>query len=126
MTAPALPAFMSIGLSEMVVVTVVALLVFGGRLPEVMHNLGKAYANFRRSMNEYTKPIRREIRDLDLRSAARHPPERTPPPAAAAPPPYTLPHDEAPASRGEEAEKPAGRHAPPSGGGGAADEPPPV
>ncbi|MFV1957975.1 MAG: twin-arginine translocase TatA/TatE family subunit [Planctomycetota bacterium] len=62
------PAFLSMGLGEMLVVAVVALLVFGGRLPEVMRNLGRSYAKFRQGMDDLTHPIRQEMRRLDVLS----------------------------------------------------------
>jgi sec-independent protein translocase protein TatA len=121
------------GLSEMIVVAVVALLVFGGRLPEVMHTLGKTYAKFRRGMTELSNPIRHEMRRLDEQAKAPRPstPDRGNVPAADEPPPY-----EVPAAEADAAKKPADEVAetapqrdvplPPTSGGGAADEPPPV
>jgi len=128
-------AFLSMGLSEMILVAVVALLVFGGRLPEVMHSLGKTYAKFRRGMNELSNPIRHEMRRLDAAATAPRPsaPDRGNVPAAAEPPPYEVPRSGAadPAVGGAEtppsAEDPGAElpRATPSGGG-AIDEPPPV
>jgi len=138
MSGSDLLAFMSFGVGEMLVVAVVALLVFGGRLPEVMHSLGKAYAKFRRSMNEMTHPIRQEMRNLDIRAATRRPPapkkktEEALPAPADEPPPYTTPDESVPLTRGEDEIRPAPQSgAEPAGhdvtsGGGAADEPPPV
>lgn len=60
MTAPLL-AFMSLGFTEIVLVGFVALLVYGGDLPEVMRNLGRGYAKLRRSLHELTQPVRDEI-----------------------------------------------------------------
>jgi sec-independent protein translocase protein TatA len=100
-------AFMSFSFSEMLVVGLFALLIFGGRLPEVMRNLGRTYAKFRHGMNEVAHPIRQEIRRLDLRAPDTAVPRRPEIPddgRAEVPPPS----------------------APPTGGGGAADEPPPV
>jgi len=59
-----IPAFMSFGLGEMLVVAVIALLVFGGNLPDVMRTFGQTYAKFRRAMHEFTRPVREEMRDL--------------------------------------------------------------
>ena len=128
------PAFLSMGLSEMIVVAVVALLVFGGRLPEVMHTLGKTYAKFRRGMSELSNPIRHEMRRLDEQARAPRPstPDRGNVPAADEPPPYEVPADVEPA-RDADVRKQAAESAPqrdvplpPTSGGGAADEPPPV
>lgn len=41
-----------IGSTELVVAAVVGLLLFGGRLPEVMRQIGKAWVTFRRALNE--------------------------------------------------------------------------
>ncbi|MGE0710211.1 MAG: twin-arginine translocase TatA/TatE family subunit [Planctomycetota bacterium] len=43
---------MSIGGPEMIVILIVALLVFGSRLPMVMRNLGKSVNEFKRGLNE--------------------------------------------------------------------------
>ena len=130
-------AFLSMGVAEMILVAVVALLVFGGRLPEVMHTLGKTYAKFRRGMSELSNPIRHEMRRLDEQAKAPRPstPDRGNVPAAAEPPSYELPEAEATVP----GKPPAGTefHRRPSIGdteprptktfsGGAIDEPPPV
>jgi sec-independent protein translocase protein TatA len=118
-TAPRLAGF---GFGEILVVGVVALLVYGGRLPEVMRNLGRAYARFRQGLQEVARPIHEEFRRLDAPrpKAAVAPEARAEPPpdpatgsGPAEPPPY--PHPPA--------------HPPPPGGvggRGVLDEPPPV
>lgn len=58
-------AFLSIGFPEMLVIGFVALLVFGGRLPEVMRDLGRSYARLRESMSQLSRPIREEMNRLD-------------------------------------------------------------
>ena len=64
-------AFFDFGFSEMLLVGVVALLVFGGNLPEVMRNLGRSYAKLRASLRQFTDPVRDELRRATF----------TPPPA---------------------------------------------
>ena len=59
--AAALAIFGGIGFTEMLVITFVAILVFGGRLPEVLRNLGQAYARVRRAIHDMSRPIRDEI-----------------------------------------------------------------
>ncbi len=52
----------NLGLSEMVIVFVIALIVFGPRrLPEIGRSLGSAMREFRRSLNQ----IQREIESVD-------------------------------------------------------------
>lgn len=68
-------AFLSPSPGEMLLVAVIALLLFGGNLPEVAKSWGKTFAEFRRSLqgiqndiNEaiYTEPDQLEYRaDLD-------------------------------------------------------------
>ncbi len=59
-------AFMSFGFGELLIIGTVALLVFGGQLPDVMRNLGRAYARLREGLNEVAKPVRDELRDTKL------------------------------------------------------------
>ncbi|MCC6477093.1 twin-arginine translocase TatA/TatE family subunit [bacterium] len=59
---------MSLGASELFLVLLVILLLFGGkRLPELARNLGRGVAEFRRATTE----IRREINVLDETPATR-------------------------------------------------------
>ena len=62
-----------IGSSELILAAFVGLLLFGGRLPEVMRELGKVWFGFRRSLNdlkretgfdEAIRDIKRETDDL--------------------------------------------------------------
>ena len=46
-----------IGPSELVVVCLVALLLFGSRVPSVMRSLGKGISEFKQAMNDVTKDI---------------------------------------------------------------------
>ncbi len=55
-------AFLSnLGGTEIVVIAVIALLLFGKRLPEVARNFGKGMAEFKRGMNEATSEVKREM-----------------------------------------------------------------
>ena len=58
------PGFMSFGFSEMLIVGVVALLVFGGNLPDVMRTLGRSYAKLRQGLHELSRPVREEIQKV--------------------------------------------------------------
>lgn len=60
MTLSMLPlAFFNLGFSEMLVVAVIALLLYGSDLPEVARTWGKAYQEFRKHLNG----IRSELND---------------------------------------------------------------
>ena len=53
---------MSFGFTEILVIGTVALLVFGGELPDVMRNVGRAYGKFRQGLQDMSKPVREELR----------------------------------------------------------------
>ena len=140
MTAPAallVFGFFDIGFSELMVCGAVALLLFGGRLPEVMRSLGAAYRNFRRGMEDLTRqatipskpaaslPYRPQPRPAPLPPPAGGlepaPAPRPPPPEEPAPPPPAAPAGPPPSPSPEPSEAPA---APPPPA--VPDEPPPV
>ena len=75
MTATVL-AFMSLGITEIAMLGFVALLVYGGDLPEIMRNFGRGYAKFRKAVHEMTQPVRQELEDI------KRAPEPDPVPAA--------------------------------------------
>lgn len=91
-------AFMSFGFTEILVIGTVALLVFGGELPDVMRNLGRAYGKFRQGLQDMSQPVREEFRRVkdDLPSPATTPsttPNDTTPETSApepAPAPYEV------------------------------------
>ena len=53
-------AFYSPGPQEMMVVGVIALLLFGKRLPEVAKNLGKGLSEFKKGMQGFQDEVRRD------------------------------------------------------------------
>lgn len=55
-------AFLDFGFSELILVGIVALLVFGGNLPDVMRTLGRNYAKLRQTLREFSAPVREELR----------------------------------------------------------------
>ena len=82
---------MNIGLPELLVIFVVALLVFGPKkLPELARSLGRGLQEFKRASNELRNTLDAEIRAEEFRSRqqAIAPP---PPPPAAAPEPSAEP-----------------------------------
>ena len=77
--------FGSIGMPELIVIFVIALVVFGPRrLPEIGHSLGKAIAEFKRATNELQRTLEEEVRAEEARSHAT--PPTTPPAVDAAAP----------------------------------------
>jgi sec-independent protein translocase protein TatA len=89
--------FLGFGFQEILLVAFVALLVFGGNLPDVMRQLGRTYAKLRQSLHELSQPVREEIRQLrEVPPPSRRPtgyedtsedPKDIPPLEADAPPP---------------------------------------
>ena len=87
-----------IGMPEMVVIAVIALIIFGPRkLPELGKSLGKSIAEFKRASNELKNTLEDEIRTEELqdaRKSAQIPPTASMapvPPAPAAPEGETTP-----------------------------------
>ena len=126
--SPLPSAFLSLSFSEILVLGLVAILVFGGRLPEVMRNLGRSYARFRHGMNDLTAPIRDEMRSTNIATRkildGTRPTQglpRGPLPDAPAPEDIARPLR---GTEGDAAQKPQTPH--PFETGGAADEPPPL
>ncbi|OFW01863.1 MAG: twin arginine-targeting protein translocase TatB [Acidobacteria bacterium RIFCSPLOWO2_02_FULL_68_18] len=93
--------FGSIGMPELIIILVIALIIFGPRkLPELGRSLGRSIGEFKRASNELRSTLEEEIRiedQRDQRTAARAEqdaamaagaasPAATPPPAAPAPP----------------------------------------
>ena len=78
-----------IGMPEMVVIAVIALIIFGPRkLPELGKSLGKSIAEFKRASNELKNTLEDEIRTEELqeaRKSAQVPPSPAAPSSPAAP-----------------------------------------
>ncbi len=51
----------SIGITELVVLGVIAILLFGKRLPEVARNVGRSYGELRKGLTELQNSINTEI-----------------------------------------------------------------
>jgi len=84
--------FGSIGMPELVVIFVIALIIFGPRkLPELGKSLGKSIAEFKRASNELRNTLEEEIRIDDQRqkAGATPTPEPSSLPAASATTPLT-------------------------------------
>ena len=64
--------FGSIGMPELIIIFVIALIVFGPRkLPELGRSLGKSINEFKRASNELRNSLEDEIRVDEQREAAR-------------------------------------------------------
>jgi TatA/E family protein of Tat protein translocase len=90
--------FGSMGMSELVIILVIALIIFGPRkLPELGRSLGKSIGEFKRASNELRSTIEEEIRVEETRERVVPTPSNNPntPP----PPVSPLPPDESPVSR---------------------------
>src|SRR6186713_1160320 len=63
--------FGSIGMPELIIIFVIALIIFGPRkLPELGRSLGKSLAEFKRASNELRNTLEEEIRLEDQKAAA--------------------------------------------------------
>ena len=64
--------FGSIGMPELIVIFVIALIIFGPRkLPELGRSLGKSINEFKRASNELKSTLEEEIRVDEQRTAAK-------------------------------------------------------
>lgn len=80
--------FGSIGMPELIIIFVIALIIFGPRkLPELGRSLGKSLAEFKRASNDLRNTLEEEIRVEEQRAA--EPAAPRPPVAADEPAPTT-------------------------------------
>ncbi len=78
--------FGSIGMPELIVIFVIALIVFGPRrLPDLGRSMGRAIAEFKRATNELTNSWEQEVRTEQARLDAAARAEAAKPPAPAEP-----------------------------------------
>jgi sec-independent protein translocase protein TatA len=81
--------FGSIGMPELVIILVIALIIFGPRkLPELGRSLGRSINEFKKASNELRSTLEDEIRVEETRerttaAASATPPAATPPPVDA-------------------------------------------
>lgn len=81
--------FGSIGMPELIIIFVIALIIFGPRkLPELGRSLGKSIAEFKKASNELKSTLEEEIR-MDEQRSTLEASKATPPAPVAA-----IPHDE--------------------------------
>jgi len=75
--------FGPIGMPELIVIMVIALIIFGPRkLPELGRSLGRSLNEFKRASNELKHTLDEEIRVEEQRSAERQQAPETPRPAS--------------------------------------------
>ena len=78
--------FGSIGMPELIIILVIALIIFGPRkLPELGRSLGRSINEFKKASNELRSTLEEEIRVEDQKerataATAAAPPSATPPP----------------------------------------------
>jgi TatA/E family protein of Tat protein translocase len=94
--------FGSIGMPELIIILVIALIIFGPRkLPELGRSLGKSIGEFKRASNELRSTLEEEIRIEEQRERATTPPSTastatppspTPPPVVEQPTPVSRTH----------------------------------
>ena len=76
-----------IGMPELLVILVVALIVLGPkRLPEIARSLGRGMAEFRKASNEFTRTLSASIEEPPPQPA---PPQQPTPPKAPDPGPHS-------------------------------------
>src|SRR5512138_803520 len=95
--------FGSIGMPELIIIFVIALIIFGPRkLPELGRSLGKSLAEFKRASNELKSTLEEEIRMEEQRAnleAARTAAQPTPVPPA--PPAVPATHTDEPVAKAD-------------------------
>lgn len=62
-------AFMSPGPYQLIIVAVIALLLFGNRLPEVMRSLGKSVTEFKKGVNGIEDEVKKVGKDVDSKGS---------------------------------------------------------
>jgi sec-independent protein translocase protein TatA len=78
--------FGSIGMPELIIIFVIALIIFGPRkLPELGRSLGKSIAEFKKASNELKSTLEEEIRLEEQRSTIEASKAATPTPVVSTP-----------------------------------------
>jgi sec-independent protein translocase protein TatA len=98
----------SIGMPELIIIFVIALIIFGPRkLPELGRSLGKSLAEFKKASNELRSTLEEEIRLEEQKTEQK---AKVEPPKSASEPPMAPPqtyHEEPVAAASEKVDKSA-------------------
>lgn len=83
--------FGSIGMPELIIILVIALIIFGPRkLPELGKSLGKSINEFKRASADLQSTLEQEIKLEEQKTAAATPPPSSPQPGVPADEPSTV------------------------------------
>ena len=80
----------NLGFGEIFILAIVAIIVFGGQLPEVARKVGRGVSEFKAGMSGHLNEIRSDVdirSDLDVRADLEADPSPDAPPADWEPPP---------------------------------------
>ena len=92
--------FGSIGMPELIIIFVIALIIFGPRkLPELGRSLGKSLAEFKRASNDLKSTLEEEIRLEEQRTAIEAAKQASP--ASQAPAPVPTPVEPVPVRKAD-------------------------
>ena len=71
----------NLGFGELFVIAIVAIIMFGGQLPDVARKVGRGFTEFKRGMNEQIGDIRSELDAADTHDQEEAPPADWEPPS---------------------------------------------
>jgi sec-independent protein translocase protein TatA len=64
---------MNIGTPEIIVILILALLLYGKRLPEISRAVGKGYAEFRKNLDSVKKDLEEQTKEISSSASAQSP-----------------------------------------------------